>query len=340
MDVLQHINKLFCTLSTFLCCQVLYSQIPKEAAFPLEIADLIGLKMCDDYTLSYFVLNTPIDGYHSYNHGIIEHNKGEKSTQSTRIIDNFFSDFHNKKDGYKPSIDKFLRIDSIYPSQPEKKYQIKVEAVKVEYSDMIFNLDSFSKEEVTENTVMEVTRDNKTIEKHWKNRDGDQMINTIIFYDGKKISDITENITTKTKKSINYKYNTEELLSKVEFYNWSNTDSIPTLLNTFRYTYDDKSKLLEVSKESFREKYSISYLNNDKIRVFGINYLNHSRYEEGSLVEYFLDSKGSISAYKYFKIITETYSGGQEGDGDHRRLITVKSTSNYELICHGIIMCK
>lgn|SRR5690554_1239656 len=340
MKVLQHINKLLLVISAFCCGQILYAQIPKEATLPLEIADLIGLKMCDDYALSYFVLNTPIDGYNSYNHGIIEHNQGEKSTETTRIIDNFFSEFHNEKDGYKPSIDKFLRIDSIYPSQPKKKYQIKVEKVKVEYSDMIFNFDSFSKEEVTENTVMEVTRDNKAIEKHWKNRDGDQMINTVIFYDGKIISDITENITTKTKESINYKYNTEELLSKVDYYSWSSTDSIPTLVNTFRYTYDDKSKLMEISKEGFREKYFISYIDNDKIRVYGINDLNHSRYEKRSLVEYFLDSKGSISAYKYFKIITETYSGGQEGEGDHRRLITVKSTSNYELICHGIIMCK
>lgn len=339
MNPLQYINKILCTLSTLCCGQILYSQIPKESTFPLEIAELIGLKMCDDYTLSYFVMNVSNDGYNSYNHGIIGRNQGEKSTQSTRIIENFFSDFHNKKDGYKPSIDRFLRIDSIYPSQPKKKYQIHVEEVKVEYSDMISNFDSLSKQEVSKKTVVEVTRDNQAVEKHWKNRDGDQMINTIIFYDGKKISDITENVTTKTKKSVNYNYNTEELLNKVEYYKWSNTDSIPSLLNTFRYTYDEKSKLREISSESLREKYSISYIDNDKIRVYGINYVNHSRYEEGSLVEYFLDSKGYISAYKYFKIITETYSGGQEGDGD-QRVVTVKSTSNYELICHGIIMCK
>lgn len=53
MKVLQHINKLCLTISVFWCGQVLYSQIPKEATFPIEIAELIGIKMCDDYILSY-----------------------------------------------------------------------------------------------------------------------------------------------------------------------------------------------------------------------------------------------------------------------------------------------
>src|SRR5690606_18071295 len=110
MNPLQHINKISCTISAFCCIQIIYSQIPKESTFPLEIAELIGLKICDNYTLSYFVTNDSLDSRESYNHGMIVQEKEKKGIKSKNAI-NYYSSGIKINNSY---VDKILYLDSVF----------------------------------------------------------------------------------------------------------------------------------------------------------------------------------------------------------------------------------
>lgn len=329
MNLLRYITKIFCALSTFCCGQILYSQIPEEATFPLEMAELIGLKMCDDYTLSYFVMNVSDGGYNSYNHGIIEQNQYKKEIQSTKALDNYFNDFHNKKDGYIPSIDKFDIIDSIYPSKKGKNFQINLKERVIKYSDNLQKPHLISKDEDLKSTIINIKKNKGVLEKQWINADGEQMKNTILYDNrGRKTSDISESITQNRKSSINYTYGIDDLIRKVEHYKWSAIDTIP-YLKTYDYLYASNNKLESIKEQT---THFIRYLGEDKIRVNAAFNAN-----EYYMIDFFLDANGFILSYKYYELTTQQYFESAKNKSESYRSVVNEA---YRLISHCLILCK
>lgn len=164
MSPLQYINKIFCTISAFCCGQMLYSQIPKEATFPLEIAELIGLKICDNYTLSYFVTNDTLDAHESFNHGMIIQEKSKKGIKYKNAV-NYYSSGIKNKNSY---VDKILYLDSVFIEKKKNFKQITVDNYSVEYKDVMYRSDSFFLDQKKENFIISVQENNGVITKNWQ----------------------------------------------------------------------------------------------------------------------------------------------------------------------------
>src|SRR5690606_397496 len=98
-----------------------------------------GLKICDNYTLSYFVTNDSLDSRESYNHGMIVQEKEKKGIKSKNAI-NYYSSGIKINNSY---VDKILYLDSVFIDKKKDVKQITVNNYSVEYVRLQTNLDTF-----------------------------------------------------------------------------------------------------------------------------------------------------------------------------------------------------
>lgn len=60
-----------------------YAQTPKEIELSLKLARFMGIKVCDSYTLSYFI-KEDIEGKPVYNNGLLVQNAKQGKIQSKK----------------------------------------------------------------------------------------------------------------------------------------------------------------------------------------------------------------------------------------------------------------
>lgn len=326
MDVLQHINKLFCTLSTFLCGQVLYSQIPKEATFPLEIADLIGLKMCDDYTLSYFVANDTVGDFSSYNHGIIEQESNKRGVKYKKVSNNYFDVWGGEMSGNRnPSKDSLLEIDTTFSSTKRKKYEIAVETKLTEHTGVYLRPNQSTKKEHKENKVITMKQKQGAITKQWQDENGNKVQNTVVFNNGRKESNTTVYITQGIVDSLAYVYDSNNLLYEMKWYKIDNSSEESNLpYKTYRnFTYDTSNRITKI-EDGLYSTISISYRENSII----VN-------TPDRLIEYMLSNNGYLKSYKLYRRISGSILI-RKTQNTREDLLTDK----VHFIAHGLIICK
>lgn len=87
-----------------------YAQTPKEIELPLAFARFIGIKVCDSYTISYFI-KEDIEGKPVYNNGILV-KKADKN--KTFLNMRTYPLFDIKLDNDTLMIERISKIDSIY----------------------------------------------------------------------------------------------------------------------------------------------------------------------------------------------------------------------------------
>lgn len=327
MNPLQYINKLFCTLSAFCCGHILYSQIPKEANFPIEIAKLIGLKICNNYTLSYFVVNDSVGNFRSYNHGVIEQESDKRGVKYKKVSDNHFEvwggEMSNNRNSSK---DLLLEMDTIYSSTNKKKYEIAVQTDMTEHTSVYLNNSKSTKKKHTESKVITVEKKNGGITKKWQDENGNILQQTVAFDNGKKKSSTTVNATQGLVDSLAYIYDSNNLLREMEWYNYKRDRAEEPKLpyKIYRYiSYDTSNRITRLEVAPFRT-ISISYKENS------ITVDSPDR-----LIEYILDNDGYLKSYKLYRRISDSILISQtENTRDY--LLTDKA----HFITHGLIICK
>lgn len=325
MKVLQYINKLFLVISAFCCGQISYSQVPKEATFPLEMAKLIGLKICDSYTLSYFVINDSVDDFPSYNHGIIEQESDKRGLKYKKVADNHFEvwggEMTNSRHPYK---DQLLEIDTTYSSTKKKEYEIVIETKMTERTGVYWNPNLSTKKQNTENKVIIVQKENGAITKQWQDENGNRLQQTVVFNNGKKKSNITVNITQGLVDSLSYIYDSNDLLHEMKWYKRDSSEEASLPYKTYRhFNYDTSNRITRLEIAPYRI-INVSYKDN----LISVG-------SPGRLIEYLLDDDGYLKSYKLYRHISDSILISQtENTRDY--LLTDKT----HFITHGLIICK
>lgn len=333
MVPLQYINKLFCTLSTFCCGQILYSQIPKEATFPLEIAELIGLKICDNYTLSYFVTNDSVDGRKSYNHGTITQEKEKRGIKFKKAVNHYFDVL--KEDSKDEQVnDQYTIIDSIYNYKNKNNYQINVREELINDSYVMHQPKSSSGGQAITSiiSVVDVHKKQGIITKNWEEK-GSKFKKTIVTDKIKVLFNTTENITTGLKDSVIYNYNATGLLSEVR-YNSNNTINRKSNSKLLKFEYDAKNRIV-VIKERGRN-YHIWYTDNN---IVTLDILIGNR--KGLEITYLVDDNNYIKSFKIFHYHkTEPKIVDVVKSGDSKTTVSEIGIGQYNFSTHGSIICK
>jgi|SRR5690606_31143283 hypothetical protein len=327
MNPLQYINKLFFTLSAFCCGQVFYSQIPQETSFPLEMAELIDLKICDSYTLSYFVINDSVDNLRSYNHGIIEQESDKRGLKYKKVTDNHFEvwggEMSNNRHPYK---DQLLSIDTTYSSIKKKKYEIAVETKMTKQTGVYQKPNKSTKKQYTENKVITVQMQNGAITKRWQDENEDKLQQTVVINNGKKKSNTTVNITQGLVDSLAYIYDSNNLLREMKWYNYRkhSTEEQKQPYRTYRkIIYDTSDRITRLDVAPYHT-ISISYRENSIIVD-----------STDRLIEYLLDDDGYLKSYKLYRRISDSILISQT-ENTRNYLLTDKA----HFITHGLIICK
>ncbi len=166
MKLFQNIFKLSYTLGFLFIGQNLFGQTPKEIELPLKLAQFIGIKVCDSYTLSYFI-KEEMDGKPVYNNGLLVQNakKGKvqnKKWRNQKMIP--LQNFYTAKDTIVT--ETIQQSDSIFQYVNKNNYKIKVKNRDLIYKYQFTNNPqikslNFPTKDSVFNTIVQVTKDAK-----------------------------------------------------------------------------------------------------------------------------------------------------------------------------------
>lgn len=309
--------------------------MPKEATFPLEIAELIGLKMCDDYTLSYFVTNDSLDGRESYNHGMIVQEKDKKGIKSKNAI-NYYSSGIKNNNSY---VDKILYLDTVFIDKKKNFRQINVNNYSVEYNDAMYRSDSFFLDRKKENFIISVQENNGVIIKKWQVNDK-AFKHTIVLKGNHKIFEVTEKISESSKDSIYYRYNDLGRLTGKKYFIRVHPDSLYLLTKKYDYFYDKNNRIERIKEDERYLGYQVIYKSDKKLIVESPILTGHNY--SGIRIEYFLNDSGALVNYKHLQFSVNsrsTYSKREYSGGNKDEYMEETIISDPKLKSSGIILC-
>lgn len=143
-----------------------YARTPKEIELPLELARFIGIKVCDSYTLSYFI-KEEMDGKPVYNNGLLVQNAKKGKIQSKKWRNQKMiplQNFYTENDTIVT--ETIQQSDSVFQYVNNTNYKIKVKnrdlIYKYQFNNnlQIKSLNFPTKDSVF-NTIVQVTKDIK-----------------------------------------------------------------------------------------------------------------------------------------------------------------------------------
>lgn len=165
MKIFSYIQSL--TILFFLgVMQYAHAQTPKEIELSLKLARFIGIKVCDSYTLSYFI-KEEMDGKPVYNNGLLVQNTKQGKIQSKKWRNQKMiplQNFYTEKDTIVT--ETIQQSDSIYQYATKDQYKIKVKNQDLMYKYQFDNNPNiktlnFPRQDSIFSTVVQVTKDVK-----------------------------------------------------------------------------------------------------------------------------------------------------------------------------------
>lgn len=339
MNLFQNMPKLFYIISALFLSQVFYSQIPKEATYPLEVAEAYGLKICDSYMLSYFTSNDTIDGMGSYNHGMIRQEIDRKGKKDKNALNHYFDVFEEYDDQLKYEVqgykDIFSQIDSVSSRRKGEKYNIQVSKKSSEIFTGLYRNEDVSNIDETDSilTVAVTEQKDGTIIKRW-NSNGNDFENIITFNNREETSKTLTNLTDKTRRSLIYKYDEQGRITSVEELYWSNIDSLPQVIKS-----NDYSGWL-IGENTVKRKFGISgsfmQVLKDKQVVITVRLGGDYPNKKNLRIEYILDNNGFILSYKQYYVYNKVVNISPKGKSES---VSYDINSIFRLQSSGLIFC-
>lgn len=143
-----------------------YAQTPKEIELSLKLARFIGIKVCDSYTLSYFI-KEDIEGKPVYNNGLLVQNAKQGKIQSKKWRNQKMIPLQNFYTQMDTIVTETIQqSDSIHQYVTKDQYKIKVKNQDLMYKYQFHNNPktkslNFPRQDSIFNTVVQVSKDPK-----------------------------------------------------------------------------------------------------------------------------------------------------------------------------------
>lgn len=300
-----------------------YGQTPKEIELPLELARFIGIKVCDSYTLSYFI-KEEMEDKPVYNNGLLVQNAKKGKIQSKKWRNQKMiplQNFYTQKDTIVT--ETIQQSDSIFQYVTNDKYKIKVKKRDLIYkyqfknNPLIKDLNFPPKDSVF-NTIVQVTKDAKgNTVKQWKQNNQLQ----------KRVAPqkVTQRIDSSNYSSNNerfflYEYNEESEIIDKKFIGLSKKEEgIIVNVNGESIELSRILTMCKLSKKSYIVKFST------KKGWFQINYT--------------VDDNNNLQSFIYQKALQYFYTTGIASIVGDQVEIGTGAAVEYNFVSNAIIMC-
>ncbi len=264
-----------------------YAQTPKEIELSLKLARFIGIKVCDSYTLSYFI-KEDIEGKPVYNNGLLVQNAKQGKIQSKKWRNQKMIPLQNFYTQMDTIVTETIQqSDSIYQYVTKDQYKIKVENQDLIYKYQFHNNPkikslNFPRQDSIFSTVVQVTKDLKgnTIKQWNQNSQVQKKVEPKVF--APKID--TLNYLGDSEKLFLYELNEEsEVISK----------------SFIGLDQKEEGVIVNVSGESF-SRANIGIIGMGKLS--NISYLVEFRTEgEDYQINYTVDENNNLQSFIYQK---------------------------------------
>lgn len=301
-----------------------YAQTPKEIELPLELARFIGIKVCDSYTLSYFI-KEEMDGKPVYNNGLLVQNakKGKirsKKWRNQKMIP--LQNFYTENDTIVT--ETIQQSDSVFQYVNNNDYKIKVKKRDLIYkyqfnNNLQIKSLNFPTKDSVFNTIVQVTKDIKgNTVKQWKQNN-----------------------------QLQKRVEPQKVTQKIDSSNYSSNDE-----RFFLYEFNEESEIIDkrfigLSK---KEEGIIINIDGESIElstIWTMNKLSNTSYlvifstKEGEFqINYTVDDNNNLQSFIYQKVQQYFFPTGSIDsiDGCEVKMGT-GAAIEYDFVSNAIIMC-
>lgn len=324
MKLAPNIFKLSCILSLAFIWQNLRAQTPKEIELPLELARFIGIKVCDSYTLSYFI-KEEMDGKPVYNNGLLVQNTKKGKVQNRKLRNQKMiplENFYTQNDTIVT--ETIQQSDSIFQYVNDNDFKINVKN-----RDLIYKYQF--------NNNLQIQSLNFPIK--------DSVFNTIV--------QVTKDIEGNTVKQweqnnlLQKRVEPQKVTQKIDSLNYSSNNE-----RFFLYEFNEESEIIDKKLIGLRNKEEgvIVNVNGEIIklnRILTMSKLSKKSYlvkfstkEGGFQINYTVDDNNNLQSFIYQKAVQYFFTTGSivSTVGDVAQIGT-GAAIEYNFLSNAIILC-
>ncbi|SFJ52933.1 hypothetical protein SAMN04487893_109106 [Myroides guanonis] len=316
MKIVPNIFKLSCILSLAFMWQNVSAQTPKEIEIALKFAPIFDIKICDSYTLSYFINETDENGVTVYNNGLLTQKTTNNQVKRKSLYNQRTTPLLNvtlKKDSL---ITETIQIVDSIRSYTKNKHQIEVINTERLYGNTFRGTLNISRLK----TVMQDSI-TKSIINLTKNKDSSLLLN----WDQSNQKHQVIN-SSKLEKVLFPEEN-------IHFYNYNSDDMLPSIENT---KTGINPRITSKIKES-KIRYKDFPYNTGNIRLLNASVFKNNTYQlEFSIdkiyyrIIYTVNEQNRLLSFSYYYFDVHNYLLEEN----------IKAYDvTYKLIANAIMMC-